>query len=94
MPFPKRAYVGRKPEGRNASGKGKDSMKYEVAYETLQGDCVKCGMIEEKDGKYLASRNSPLKKAFNTFAYALASFELVESLTNGFIASFGVKRID
>lgn len=70
-------------------------MKYEISYGLTDGRRVVYGMIEEENGKYLASNwGNPHRKAFNTFAGALAAFELVESLTDGYIASFEVKRID
>ena len=94
LPFPKRAVVGRKPEVRNASGKGKDSMKYEVAYKLPDGRRVVYGAIEKKQGTYFASTNGPHKSAFVGFAYALASFGLNAALEDGYIASYEVKRID
>lgn len=67
---------------------------YEVSYSLSDGSRVYYGKIEEENGKFLASRLfSPHKKAFNTFAYALASFELIESLQEGYIQDFNVKVI-
>ena len=91
MPFLKRAYGGRKPAGRNASEKGIASMKkYLVGYMLTDGRGVDYGMIEEENGKFLASKHSPHRKAFNTLREAIASFELVEALNEGYIASFSV----
>ena len=68
--------------------------KYEVSYVLSDGRRVVYGTIEEENGRFLASQCNPHRKAFNTFAYALASFELVESLQEGFIAGFSVNVIE
>lgn len=68
--------------------------KYEVSYVLSDGRRVVYGTIEEENGRFLASRCSPHRKAFNTFSYALASFELVESLQEGLIAGFSVNVIE
>lgn len=73
--------------------KGKHMKKYEVSYSLSDGRRVVYGTIEEENGKFLASKGSPHRKAFNTFAYALASFELIESLQDGYITGFNVSVI-
>ena len=69
-------------------------MKYEVSYVLSNGVRVVYGMIEEENGKILTNEVSPHKKAFNTFAYALASFDLVEALQEGYIAGFAINKLD
>lgn len=67
--------------------------KYEVSYTLSDGKSVVFGTIVEEAGKFLTSRCNPHVKAYNTFAYALASFELIEALQDGYIAGFNVKVI-
>ena len=81
------------PQEETRAGKEKHMKKYEVSYSLSDGRRVVYGMIEEENGKFLASKGSPHRKAFNTFAYAVASFELVESLQDGYITGFNVSVI-